>query len=395
MAVINPPGFLQNAGATHTASQMRSWFGILLGPASGAASLVAAGGVSPYLGNKLLVTQSGSPAMSIVVKSGGAYLPGTENGTQGDYAVMNDADFTIAVTNNASGLARVDSVFFKVQDTQYSGGVDSSSLVVVAGTPAGSPVAPAAPANSLRLANIAVANGAASITNANITDTRTWLGSPTGTSVPDVQLFTGSGTWNKPDGARFTWIRAVGGGGAGGGASATGANQHSNGGGGGAGGYAEHFVDSTTLAASVTITVGAGGAGVSAAAGNSGTGSSFGTLVIVGGGAGASLNTVTGGLLGIDGGAGGTATAGTIRFAGAAGGASWGSTSVGTSGSGACTPLGGGGAGRGVNANGQSFQGGDATGYGAGGGGAMTCASAAANRGGNGAGGAVIVVTYL
>jgi hypothetical protein len=395
MTVLNPPGWEQNAGATHTAAQMRSYIGGLMGPISVGQPLVPAGGVNLHLGNKLQVTQSGSPAMSVVVKSGIAFIPGTENGNQGAYGVMNDADLTLTVTANGSGLARIDSVFFKVEDSQYSGGANQASLVVVAGTPSGSPVAPAAPNNALRLANIAVANGAVSITNANITDVRTYLAGAGSAKAPDVQLFTSSGTWTRPDGARTCYIRAVGGGGAGGGASATAANQHSNGGGGGAGGYAEHYVDAQTLAATVTITVGTGGAGVSAAAGGNGTASSFGSIVVVGGGTGASLNTVTGGVLGIDGGAGGTATAGTIRYAGSAGGASWGSASVGSSGSGASTPLGGGGAARGVNANGQSFQGGDATGYGAGGGGAMTCASASANRGGNGAPGAVIVVSWF
>jgi hypothetical protein len=44
---------------------------------------------------------------------------------------------------------------------------------VVAGTPAGSPSAPATPANSISLATIAVAAGATTIVTANITDTRT------------------------------------------------------------------------------------------------------------------------------------------------------------------------------------------------------------------------------
>jgi hypothetical protein len=59
-----------------------------------------------------------------------------------------------------------------VQDAYYTGSLNDVILQVVAGTPAGSPVAPALPANSISLATIAVGAGATSITNANITDTR-------------------------------------------------------------------------------------------------------------------------------------------------------------------------------------------------------------------------------
>jgi hypothetical protein len=50
-----------------------------------------------------------------------------------------------------------------------------ASLIVVTGTPAVSPSAPATPSNCLLLANIAVAAGAASIVNANITDKRVYV----------------------------------------------------------------------------------------------------------------------------------------------------------------------------------------------------------------------------
>jgi hypothetical protein len=65
----------------------------------------------------------------------------------------------------------------------------------VAGTPAGSPVAPALPANSITLATIAVGAGATAITNANITDTRVLVTTniPESGDISAVNAGTGSG----------------------------------------------------------------------------------------------------------------------------------------------------------------------------------------------------------
>jgi hypothetical protein len=172
---FNPPGWLQNAGATHTAAQMRSYIGAMIAGASASGSLVARGGVAGAIGNSLLVTQTGSPSMAVIVKSGVAWAPGSENATQGCYSLLNDADVPLSIAAAHASLSRIDIVCFKVQDSQYSGGANTSSLVVVTGTPAGSPTAPTAPANSLTLAQVLVGPAVTSITNANITDTRRWL----------------------------------------------------------------------------------------------------------------------------------------------------------------------------------------------------------------------------
>ena len=57
-------------------------------------------------------------------------------------------------------------------DDQYSGASHIGQIVVVTGTPAGSPSAPATPKNSLVLAHIAVGASVTSIVTANITDFR-------------------------------------------------------------------------------------------------------------------------------------------------------------------------------------------------------------------------------
>src|SRR5258706_9539535 len=138
MAVINPVGWLQNAGATHTAAQMRSYLGVLTGLSVTSGSLIPIGGVALGYGNQLQVVQAGSPNMTVVVRSGLCWISGTENATQGGYAGENDADVTVTITANGSGNPRIDSIFFKVEDSQYSGGVNAGSIVAVAGTPAAS-----------------------------------------------------------------------------------------------------------------------------------------------------------------------------------------------------------------------------------------------------------------
>ncbi len=183
MAVVNPPGFLQNAGATHTAEQMRSWFSVFSAGKVSLSSLITRGGVKVDTASSLVVTQTGSPSMAVIVTPGLAVIPGTEGSKQGVYLVENDANVTLSITAAHATLNRIDSVVFKVQDTAYSGAVNSSSLVVVDGTPASSPSPPTLPANSIELARVSVVALDTSITNGEITDRRPFLAAAGGTII--------------------------------------------------------------------------------------------------------------------------------------------------------------------------------------------------------------------
>jgi hypothetical protein len=120
----------------------------------------------------LLVTQNTPPGLSVVVASGWAAIVGTTQANMGTYVTYNDASSVLSLNTADPTNPRIDLVCATVNDAYYTGSLNNVVLQVVAGTPAGSPVAPALPANSITLATVAVGAGATAITNANITDTR-------------------------------------------------------------------------------------------------------------------------------------------------------------------------------------------------------------------------------
>lgn len=128
-----------------------------------------------------VVTQNSPTAKNVLISSGVAYIPNSSwaknnNSNTRYWRVVNDATITSPTfTDNASGNPRIDVVCIEI-DTAVAPGDDgelAASIVVVAGTPAASPTAPATPANYYALANVAIANGYTAITNANITSVRT------------------------------------------------------------------------------------------------------------------------------------------------------------------------------------------------------------------------------
>jgi hypothetical protein len=130
----------------------------------------------------LAVTQNSPAGLSVLVASGWAAIVGTTQANMGTYVGYNDATVTLSINTADPTNPRVDLVCMTVQDAYYTGSLNDVILQVVAGTPAGSPVAPALPANSISLATVAVGAGATAITNANITSTRVLVT----TNIPEV-----------------------------------------------------------------------------------------------------------------------------------------------------------------------------------------------------------------
>jgi hypothetical protein len=134
--------------------------------------------------SSLAVTANSPAGMSVVVASGWAAIVGTTQSNMGTYVAYNDAANVLTVTTANPTNPRIDIVCVTVQDAYYTGAFNDVIFQVVAGTPAGSPTAPATPANSIKLANIAVGAGVTSILAANITDER----ADVTTNLPAPQL---------------------------------------------------------------------------------------------------------------------------------------------------------------------------------------------------------------
>lgn len=160
MALHNPPSWLQNG--SHPAVNDRLTTTGVLWRSEGVADYAA-----------LKVSQSATPAMSVSVAAGHVVVEGDEVSNQGFYIAYNDAAVTVAITAADVTNPRIDRICIAIQDAYYSGATNLVVLQAIAGTPASSPVAPAAPANAITLATIAVAANTTTIVNANITDART------------------------------------------------------------------------------------------------------------------------------------------------------------------------------------------------------------------------------
>lgn len=125
----------------------------------------------------LAVAQHGTPNMSVDVSAGRAAIPGTESAAlQGTYLGWLDATLNVAIAASDATNARIDLIVARVKDQQYSGVSDTFTVEAVTGTPSGSPAVPATPANSIVLAQIAVAATVTTIVTGNITDKRTGAG---------------------------------------------------------------------------------------------------------------------------------------------------------------------------------------------------------------------------
>lgn len=208
MTVLNPPADMQNR-TDHTAQVDRLALQLML--AGKATSFGTYGGVRITDGNDLKVTQNTGSDMNVKVAAGQAAVPGTENTFQGTYCVANDANVTLAIAASHATLNRIDIVVLQILDQFYSGGSSLAQLAVVTGTPAGSPVAPAAPNNSITLAQVSVAAASTAVVNANITDTRPVLSALGGviavksTTAPANPVAGETVIWESDTGAVRIW----------------------------------------------------------------------------------------------------------------------------------------------------------------------------------------------
>jgi hypothetical protein len=174
MALRTPPSWLQNG--SHPAENDRL-------------TTQALWNTTGVIGTSSMQVTANSPAgMTVLVATGWAAIVGTSTTNMGTYVAYNDASTTLTITAANPTNPRIDRVVATIEDAYYSGSTNTVVYSVVAGTPAGSPSAPATPANSISLATVAVAAGATSITSANITDTRVLATVPSATLTSPVVI---------------------------------------------------------------------------------------------------------------------------------------------------------------------------------------------------------------
>jgi hypothetical protein len=112
----------------------------------------------------------------------------TTPATQPTYRVRSDAVVNLAIGAANPTNPRIDRVIAEVLDATFTGSQNLWHLRVVAGTPAGSPVAPAEPSTAITLALVSVPANDTTIDNAQITDARPRAS--LGGQIPSTQLVT-------------------------------------------------------------------------------------------------------------------------------------------------------------------------------------------------------------
>lgn len=153
--------------------------------------LFTAGVVKGYA-NELAVSQHAAGAnMSVDVATGKALISVLTTLLTPDYTfktwLTSDAVTVVSVPTADNTNERIDRIIAKFDPTVDPNGSAANivSIELVEGTPAGSPSAPATPANSISLATISVPAGDTTIATAQITDTRSFIDLATG-ALPDV-----------------------------------------------------------------------------------------------------------------------------------------------------------------------------------------------------------------
>lgn len=158
MALRTPPSWLQNG--LHPAENDRL-------------TMQAIWATTGIIGtSSLAVTASSPAAMTVRVAQGWGVIVGNYQANMGVYNFYNDASTTLPISLANPLNPRIDRIVVTINDSYYTGSTDNVTFQVIAGTPSGTPVAPATPTNSISLATVLVGAAVTQINSGNITDTR-------------------------------------------------------------------------------------------------------------------------------------------------------------------------------------------------------------------------------
>lgn len=130
------------------------------------------------------VTQRGAGAdKSVDVAAGAGWVQGDDDATaQPIYRARSAATVNLAVAANTSGQPRVDRVVLRIYDATFAGSTSKAALEILQGTPTGGATkenatgAATIPNGAIELARLGLASGYATVTTADILDTRVLYG---------------------------------------------------------------------------------------------------------------------------------------------------------------------------------------------------------------------------
>ena len=174
MSEQNPPLALQNG--SHSAAELRQMMTALFGDTQPGTLTYAAGGVVGA--SDLQVTQNGTPNMSINVAGGALFIAQTRAANQGVAFCLNDGTVNKAIATADPTNPRVDLVCAVMNDSAFTGSLNTWAITVVSGTPtSGANLsnlngAGALPAAALPLAYVLVPAASSSVVTGNISDVR-------------------------------------------------------------------------------------------------------------------------------------------------------------------------------------------------------------------------------
>lgn len=154
-------------------------------------------GVAPSTGS-FAVNAQGSPAMFVDITAGNAYITATPSGQVSQLlrATMTATYTSYAISANASGSTKYDWIYLQVDATKANNpAADASDVTALYTSRSSSNVTDngSPPTYGILLAVVTVANGASTISNSNITDSRTGASITTGSTNTTFFDFVASG----------------------------------------------------------------------------------------------------------------------------------------------------------------------------------------------------------
>lgn len=155
------------------------------GIVSGGGTIGVLGGVIGGAG----LDVTASTGMSVNVQPGHYVVPNTGTPTAGGYVSTLTATATLTVQTADPSNPRIDIVVAYVSDVGSS--ASFGAVEIITGVPAATPTAPAAPANSITLAQITVPAGVTAMTNGMIADVRPFTTTTGGVLIAPKGAVTG------------------------------------------------------------------------------------------------------------------------------------------------------------------------------------------------------------